>query len=732
MARRALRSGLAAAAPIILAPVLVLGAASAASADDQTQPNASQPPAADQGGTSSEIVVTAQRLDVARGQIEPDLGASTYSLSSKVVEALPGGENIGLNQVLLQAPGVVQDSFGQLHIRGDHGDVQYRLNNVILPEGLSAFGQVLSPRLADKTELITGALPAQYGLNTAGIVNITTKSGVYQPGGEVGLYGGSHAELEPSFTYGGSSGGTNYFVSGSYLQGNLGIESPDGSADPLHDHTDQIQGFAFVDHILDPQSRLSLLLGTSDESFQIPNRRGLNAADPGGLGLTVQGVSRFPSEDLDQRQRENTQFGALSYLHTAGRATLQLSLYSRYSSLTFVPSGLGDILFDGISQNAAKTDLAVGLQAEGVYDLTDAHTLRAGVIVQTDGSTSRTASEVLPVDAAGMQTSDAPLTIRDDSDRRAWQASLYVQDEWKPLDGVTLNYGLRFDQVDALRAENQLSPRVNVVWQPRAGLTLHAGYARYFTPPPFELVASQTIARFAGTTAAPAVTTDDAPRAETDNYYDVGAQQRLGRFTLGVDGYWRDAKNLIDEGQFGAPIILTPFNYARGRIRGVEFSAAYARGPFSAWANAAISKAEGRDIVSSQFNFTQGQLDYIQDHFIPFDHDQTYTASAGASYRFGELKVSSDLLFGSGLRRTIFAPDGQEVPNGGHVPAYTQVNLSFDYHLDLPKAGPLDLRFDVINLFDRTYQIRDGTGVGVGAPQFGPRRGFFAGVTKAF
>ena len=47
-------------------------------------------------------------------------------------------------------------------------------------------------------------------------------------------------------------------------------------------------------------------------------------------------------------------------------------------------------------------------------------------------------------------------------------------------------------------------------------------------------------------------------------------------------------------------------------------------------------------------------------------------------------------------------------------------------------GGPLTLRADIINLFDKEYEIRDGTGVGVGAPQFGPRRGVFAGVSKAF
>ncbi|HXQ16265.1 MAG TPA: TonB-dependent receptor [Caulobacteraceae bacterium] len=687
---------------------------------------------ADPSASVSEIVVTAQKLDVARSAIEPSLGASTYSMSSQTVLTLPGGENTALNQVLLQAPGVVQDSFGQLHIRGDHGNIQYRINNVILPEGLSAFGQVLSPRLADKTELITGAVPAQYGITTAGIVNITTKSGIYTPGGEVGVYGGSHGEFEPSFEYGGSSGATNYFVSGSYLRDDLGIESPDGSSNPLHDHTDQIQGFAFLDHIIDAQSSISFMFGTSDESFQIPNRRGLNAADPGGLGLTVQGVTSFPSEDLNQRQRENTQFGALSYLHTTDRTTVQLSVYSRYSTLTFTPSGLGDLLFDGISQNAAKTDLATGVQAEGVYDLTPQHTLRGGVIVQVDRSVSDTASQLLPVDAAGVQTTDQPLTIIDNSAKTELEASVYLEDEWKPIDGVTLNYGLRFDQVDAYRNENQVSPRVNLVWTPTASTTLHAGYARYFTPPPFELVAGETLAKFAGTTAASPVTQDDLPRSERDNYYDLGAQQRLGHLTLGVDGYWRDATNLIDEGQFGAPIILTPFNYAQGRIRGIEFSGTYAHGPISAWANVSISKAQGKDIVSSQFNFSQADLDYITSHFIYLDHDQTFTASAGASYKLGDLKLSTDLLYGSGLRRTDTLPGGVDIPNGGHVPGYVQVNLAANYHLTLGKAGPLDLRFDIINVGDEKYQIRDGTGVGVGAPQWGPRRGFFAGVTKSF
>jgi len=168
------------------------------------------------GAPVAEVVVTATRLNQARDSIQPQVGASTYSFSSQNIQALPGGENLQLNQVILQAPGVAQDSFGQLHIRGDHNGLQYRLNGVILPEGLSVFGQSLNPRLAESVQLLTGALPAQYGLRTAGIVDIRTKSGV-RSGGELNLYGGSHGTFQPSLEYGGASGGLSGYGSLSYL-----------------------------------------------------------------------------------------------------------------------------------------------------------------------------------------------------------------------------------------------------------------------------------------------------------------------------------------------------------------------------------------------------------------------------------------------------------------------------------------------------------------------------------
>ena len=84
-------------------------------------------------------------------------------------------------------------------MRGEHANVQFRINGVELPEGLSVFGQALETRFARSVSLLTGALPAQYGFFTAGVLDIQTKTGLTNPGFALTMYGGSFNWLEPSF-----------------------------------------------------------------------------------------------------------------------------------------------------------------------------------------------------------------------------------------------------------------------------------------------------------------------------------------------------------------------------------------------------------------------------------------------------------------------------------------------------------------------------------------------------
>ena len=90
-----------------------------------------------------------------------------------------------------------------------------------------------------------------------------------------------------------------------------------------------------------------------------------------------------------------------------------------------------------------------------------------------------------------------------------------------------------------------------------------------------------------------------------------------------MDAYYKQAKNLIDEGQFGAPIILTAFNYAGAQVNGIELTATYERGPWSFYGNLAYSRAIGKNIVSSQFNFSPDDLAYISQHTTGAERTRT-------------------------------------------------------------------------------------------------------------
>ncbi len=129
------------------------------------------------------------KLDKARDTIIPDLGATAHTFSEAQIETLSQGANAPFNEVILRAPGVAQDSAanGDLHVRGEHANLQYRINDVLLPEGITGFGLELDPRFVESMRLITGSLPAAYGFRTAGVVDIQTKSGAFENGGAGGI-----------------------------------------------------------------------------------------------------------------------------------------------------------------------------------------------------------------------------------------------------------------------------------------------------------------------------------------------------------------------------------------------------------------------------------------------------------------------------------------------------------------------------------------------------------------
>ena len=662
------------------------------------------------------------KFDQARDTIIAPIGATSYRIDKRTIEALPQGSNTPLDKALLQLPGVTQDSAasGELHVRNEHGNLQYRINGIMLPDGVGAFGQILDTGIVGNLALLTGALPAQYGLRTAGVLDIQTRTDAFDNSGSVSVYGGSNGTITPSFEYGGTVGQTQYFVSGRYFGSNLGIENPTSARDAIHDRTAQEKGFVYLSTVLDPTSRLSFISGVSNNTYQIPNNPGQTP------NFTAFGVSDFDSAALNQHQNEFNQFNVVAYQKSAEDIDFQLSYFNRTSQLHFMPDPIGDLVFNGVASDVYRQSVVNGIQEDTAWRIGYAHTLRFGFSASAEHSLVNNASTVLPLDPVTGDPVDAPLSIFDSNAKTGWLFGTYLQDEWRITNSLTLNAGLRFDQMVQYVDANQFSPRVSLTWKPSDGTTFHAGYARNFTPPQQVIAAPTNLALVQGATQQPEVAANSPVLPERSHVFDVGVDQKIYAIPgldVGIDGYYKIASDLLDDGQFGAAYVLSGFNYAHGENVGLELKSSYTNGNFRAYANVAWARQVATDVVSNQFLFAQDELNYIASNYIYTDHAQILTASAGASYLWNGTRFSASMIYGSGLRSG-FA-------NTDHLPSYTQVNLglSHDFNIVAPNK-PTTLRFDVVNLFDKVYEIRDGSGIGVFAPQFGPRCEFFFGISQ--
>lgn len=667
---------------------------------------------------AQEIDISATRLDTARNGLSPKTGGSVYHLDAKDIANMPQGENTPVNEVLLQAPGVVNDSDGQFHIRGDHGNTQYRINGVILPEGISGFGQALDTRFAQGINLLTGALPAQYGYRTAGVIEIDTKT-KFEAGGHVDMYGGSNQTYNPSIEYGDTRGKLSYFVDGSYLSSNNGIANTTSSVNPVHDNTQQAKGFAFMSYLLNPDTKLSFMLGSYDGRFQIPNTPGV-PANPDYLAQL--GLNGYNSAALNDRQREVNRYAVASLQSSLNdKFDYQVALFTRYSSLHYSPDVTGDLAFNGVAADVFRSSSSNGIQADGSYRLNETHTLRMGTFGSVEDIVSNNTSAVFPVSSGAV--SGPAFNIADNNAKNGNTLfGIYLQDEWKATGKLTVNYGERYDQVNAYVNEHQFSPRLGLVYKTGELTTWHTGYARYFTPPPTELVSTSDQALFAGTTnAAPG---QNSPvKSERANYLDAGVTHQLTpAVNLGIDTFYKQTRNALDEGQFGPALIMTPFNYAEGRIYGVELTGNYKSGNLSGYANLARTVSIAKDIISSQYLFDPATLNYAANNWVSVDHEQALTISTGGSWLWSGTRFSSDLMYQSGLRNG-FA-------NTTHLPSYTVLNLGASRKMTLYGIGEVETRLVADNVLDKVYEIRDGTGIGVFAPQYGVRRGLFLGVSK--
>lgn len=665
--------------------------------------------------------ITAKKLDKSRNNLSPKTGGSAYSFSQEGINNLPQGQTTPLNQVLMRAPGVTQNSFGQIHIRGDHSNVQYRINDVMIPQGISGFGNGFDTHFAESVDLLRGVLPAQYGYRTAGVVDIKTKGGKFEKGGRSEVSVGGNNSIGYNQQISGFKDHLSYYLNATYLQNNRGIESPTSGRNSIHNDTAQDKLFGYFSYLIDVKKRLSVILANSTNRFQVPNNLDQEAIHQ------LSGSAGISSDKLNEKQKEANRYLILALQGVSeSDVDYQISFFSRQSKNIFRSDFVGDLTYSGIASDIDRSSLVNGLQSDFSYELNEKNILRSGFFLSDERVASDKSSAVFAdTNQDGIQDSTTPFRITDNSKQSTQLYGIYLQDEFKALEKLTLNFGARFDILQSVTDEKQLSPRFGAVYDISSDTKIHGGYARYFSPAKAETLSNSSIEKYAGTTAAPANLQNGKVRAERSNYYDLGISHKLtSSVHLSLDSYYKESKNLLDEGQFGNALIYSPFNFQRGKTYGVEFGADYKKDNFSAFFNFAAQKSRAKNIISSQYLIDGDDFSAAKKKYIHLDHDQSYSASTGVAYLFYGTNYGVDAFYGSGLRRGVASSE--------RMPSYIQTNVSIARDVDFFLAGKVNFRLAALNIFDNVYQLHDGSGIGVKASQYGPRRTFFLIASKTF
>jgi hypothetical protein len=259
------------------------------------------------------------------------------------------------------------------HVRNEYANVQFRINGIIIPEGVSALGPVLDTNFIRTMSLLTGTLPAQYGLRTAGVLDIIARSFAV-PGGEASLYGGSRQTVTPSVDYGGSFGNSEYFVTARGNWNALGLENPSASPNAIHDQTQQGKFFGYSSTMLNDSTRFSTISAVSYSTFQIPS-------NPDQVPLGDFGPTSYNSALINEKEFDTyvVNIAALQKKGTDG--DMQVAVFSRYAKINFVPDIFGDLVFNDVASNVVRESLLNGIQLDTSYNVSERHTLRGGFVV---------------------------------------------------------------------------------------------------------------------------------------------------------------------------------------------------------------------------------------------------------------------------------------------------------------------------------------------------------------
>ena len=710
---------------------------------------------------------------VKRKLIQNSAPVSSTQINHEMIQHLPGGEQASLPQIMARTtPGLVLGAFNQTFFRGSHGNVQYQIDGVQMPDSPSStFGEAFSPRNIDHMEVITGGIPAEYGERLAAVVNIVTKSGPEEPHGEIELNYGTNNRTSPQLNYGGSnkSGDFHYYFSANYNRTDRGLDSPQpqsedqqkqGGTENVHNSANGNNQFLKLDWLIDNDNKLTFTAFNNYSFYQIPNFPSYFKPTDAFFGADFEdqfgniGTNTYRPADTDDTQAEWNEYVQLIWKHTfSPTAFLQVAPYYKYSNLKVTNDpdhDMADPKGNSSSFALNRHTNNVGLKMDYSNRLDERNLVKAGIQLQASQSLG-----TIQVLYKNIQSTNSDPNL-------GFYENAYVQDDFVIFKPLILTAGVRFS---ATQFNFSGANPTDYMFQPRVGLRylltdttkLHAFYGKLFQPSSLENL------RVTFNQLNP-----DAPllpydiKAEKDDFYELGVEQQVGdTHVVSVTGYYKDSINVIDDEQLLNTSIAQPFNFANGYSYGAELSV---RGQLSSeWSeyfNYSYNIAKGRGISGGLFVFAEAEHDHDEhahadhqehahddhvehahdDHkerahtgghthdvsgtdYQVMDHVQLHTANAGLTYTKNNYWIGGQGMFNSGLRTG---------PNNSLVlPFNLTFNATGGYEFRSDSwAANWKVSLDILNVFNNVYPISIANGYN--GSHYAAGRQFFVHLTRSF
>jgi hypothetical protein len=666
----------------------------------------------------------------------PERGSGTdLNLNSQILSRSPANGN--LPALLLQLPGAARGANGVVHINGDHGDVNYIVDGVPIPQELNRnIGSEIDPNDIAFLDAIEGAYPAQYGERFAAVINVNTRNGAGAPGFAAQLDGSSYTHLDGDLAYHAALGSGSLIVASRDERGTRGLDPPN----PDSPHNDFSATNQFV-RFTQPTGAafLNFTVTHAYQTYQIPN--------------DVAGGEPATTND---NETQDDLFASIQYRRLVGTAgSFSIGPSYKRSRIRDFGDPANDFLYGEALNPGAPTDCAQALSSTGPvvggivtnpvanpavaygngscgYSLFgDRTAIDTGAVADYDNRSDRhdvrfggvyDATNVRKTYAITLQpgnflapiftpaTPNAAYTVVDTSPNAGHLAASYVQDTWT-MGAYQLDYGLRSDTFLVSSAQfavgyGQISPRLKLTrnLSPRSGVYIY--YGRFFTP--FSLENVSPVAAYTLNLPLQTAPAQFDLKPQRDSVYEIGGHLPLGKGDLGVRVMQKNATDLIDDTQVGVTNLHQDINYAQGRIatQSAYYQLGFARAS-RLYASVTHTYSVNRGCETQLLAPCFGQ----SDDWTPADHDQRIDVTSGliANDRHGGW-FAVDGEYGSGLSTGLNPNGGITCAGPGYAsdtggPCKFTPHLTFDTEKGIALSSGATLTLRVKNLLNDRYLV---------------------------